>query len=102
METRKDTPFQQMITNIFLLSIYPNNKTHEAAQLLDKIVVALSDNTLNYTQEDQQLFRELHCGRINIHATMIIYNTLVKNRAYIMTSKDMGNLVNQLEYTFFK
>lgn len=61
-------------------------------QRIDEVLVFLDDNTFDYTQFDNQIFRELHCGRLTVYDTLRIYRKLVENHNYVMTVKDIDRL----------
>lgn len=64
---------------------------------LGHLVRLLSDDTLDYTQEGRQLFRELHCGRLDTADTLLVYRTLVEKRGYVMTGRDLEKLCHFFE-----
>uniref|UniRef100_A0A6C0E826 Uncharacterized protein n=1 Tax=viral metagenome TaxID=1070528 RepID=A0A6C0E826_9ZZZZ len=49
-----------------------------------KLMNYLRDTSIDYTQNDNQLIREINCGRLKEHHTKIIYSILVNERNYIM------------------
>jgi len=86
MTTQEYTLFQQ-----FMICVYTDKQ-------LDRLVNILSDETFDYTQNDNQFLRELHCGRLDFQTTLEIYSILIEKRNYIMTVKDMRCLINQKNY----
>lgn len=49
-----------------------------------KLMNYVRDTSIDYTQNDNQLIRELKCGRLTEYHTKIIYSILVNERNYIM------------------
>jgi len=86
MTTPELTLFQR-----FMICVYTD-------QSLKYIIDTLSDETFDYTENDNQFLRELNCGRLDFISTLKIYSTLVEKRKYIMTTKDMNCLINQINY----
>jgi hypothetical protein len=52
----------------------------------------LEDESIDYTSEDNQLVRELQCGRHTVELTLLIYKQLVAKRGYVMTEKDLDRV----------
>ena len=77
--------WQDLMICFFFLEKYPEYTRQRLADML-------SDETIDYTQEDNQLFRELHVGRLNMSQTLFVYKTLVEKRNYVMTTKDLERL----------
>ena len=85
MEYPDLTPFQNLMMALFMCS----RKDDEHVKWLGQLVRLLSDEGLDYTQADRQLFRELYCGRLGTADTLLVYQTLVDRRGYIMTGRDL-------------
>ncbi len=82
------TPFQELMMCVFVCQ-----RGYDSEYTLQKLVNILSDPTVDFTQEDNQLFRELHVGRLNTQNSLAVYKTLVEKRNYIMTAKDLSQLL---------
>ena len=74
------TPFQE-----FMIAVY--------TQKIEDVLRFLDDPTFDYKQENNQLFRELHCGRLALSDTMRVYEKL-KEHGYVMTDKDIACLAH--------
>ena len=85
------TPFQELMDNVSLSTL--------DSGYMENLVELLSDTSLNYRQNDNQLFRELHCGRLSTYNTLIVYKTLVEKRNYVMTTKDFDKLIDHFNST---
>lgn len=88
MNEEEFTLFQQFMANIYL-----GGTDH-----LQFIINTISEDSFDYTQNDNQIMRELHCGRMDFYSTLKIYSILVEKRNYIMTPTDMKCLVNQYHF----
>ena len=85
--------FKELMQHVFLSALDPIS----GISYIEKLVDLLSDTTINYRQNDDQLFRELHSGRLNTYNTLIVYKTLVEKRGYVMTTKDLNHLIDHFK-----
>lgn len=74
------SPFQECMMSLFLYNI-------------DDLLERLADPTLDYRQFNNQLFRELHSGRLPAIDTMRVYKVLIEKHNYVMTTKDLERLI---------
>lgn len=78
------TPFQNFMANIY-------------TQRIEYAIQLLEDPNLDYTQQNRQLFRELHCGRLTTPDTLRVYKKLAEKHNYSMTEKDFTQLIHHSE-----
>ncbi len=60
---------------------------------VDDALAILDDPELDYTQFNNQLLGELRCGRLTVFDTLRVYEKLVEKHNYVMTPKDLQQLV---------
>lgn len=60
------------------------------------LLMHMSDPSYNYLDFDNQLLRELRCGRLSLSDSLRVYKELIRRFGYVMTVAD----INRLQYMY--
>lgn len=62
-------------------------------QNIDAVLECINHPEFDITCNDNQLLRELQCGRLTLSDTLKVYSKLVEKHNYLITTGDLDKLI---------